>query len=99
MMKENMEQIADLSQPFKIMFENSVNETKQEVIDRNDKLKPCKVVSGNFSDSMRKGSQVHFTDSDKRNVLYKFMHNREIMFLLYGIMFPFKTLSHEFDPN
>ena len=49
MMKENMEQIADLSQPFKIMFENSVNETKQEVIDRNDKLKPCKVVSGNFS--------------------------------------------------
>jgi hypothetical protein len=35
MMKENMEKIADLSQPFKKMFQDSVNETKQEIINRN----------------------------------------------------------------
>lgn len=37
-------------------------------------------------------SQVHFTDSDKRLVLNKFLANKEILFLIYGLMFPYRTL-------
>lgn len=35
---------------------------------------------------------AHFTESDRRNVINKFMGNKEIMFLIFGLMFPYKTL-------
>ena len=35
---------------------------------------------------------MHFTESDRRNVMDKFIKNKEIMFLIFGLMFPYKTL-------
>lgn len=37
-------------------------------------------------------STAHFTESDRRNVMNRFMANKEIMFLIFGLMFPYKTL-------
>ena len=35
---------------------------------------------------------ANFTESDKRSVMSKFIRNKEIMFLIFGLMFPYKTL-------
>ena len=36
---------------------------------------------------------LHFTESDRRTVMNKFIRNKEIMFLIFGLMFPYKTLQ------
>jgi hypothetical protein len=35
---------------------------------------------------------AQFTESDKRSLMNKFIRNKEIMFLIFGLMFPYKTL-------
>ena len=41
----------------------------------------------------KKVTIASFTEADKRNVIHKFMQNPEVMFLIYGLMFPSQTLA------
>ena len=34
-----------------------------------------------------------FTESDKRNVIWKFLSSQEVLFLIYGLMFPTQTIA------
>ena len=34
-----------------------------------------------------------FTESDRRNVLTKFLSSQEVLFLIYGLMFPTQTIA------
>ena len=34
-----------------------------------------------------------FTESDKRNVIQKFLLSHEVLFLVYGLMFPSQTIA------
>ena len=34
-----------------------------------------------------------FTESDKRNVVQKFLLSHEVLFLVYGLMFPSQTIA------
>lgn len=35
----------------------------------------------------------HFTESDRRNVIQKFLSSQEVLFLIYGLMFPSQTIA------
>lgn len=39
MIKESQDEILELSQPFKVIFEDAINETKEEIVQRNIKTK------------------------------------------------------------
>lgn len=38
-------------------------------------------------------SFINFTESDKRNVIQKFLGSQEVLFLIYGLMFPSQTIA------
>jgi hypothetical protein len=44
---------------------------------------------------VKRTSSLQFTESDKRAVMNKFFRNKEIMFLIFGLMFPYKTLMNQ----
>ena len=140
MIKDSQEEIQELSAPFKKMFENSIEKTKEEIVQRNIKTKlqvsktnnntnpDSKVIishaastQGNSelastlgaSQELQKSQSKktigqtdlsfpmeskqillsQFTESDKRNVIQKFLLSHEVLFLVYGLMFPSQTIA------
>jgi len=96
-------EIMELSLPFRTLFEDSVNMTKEEIIKRNVKQRfKFSVPQGGIKEISQEQAKLfkgynlnptqvtlsQFTESDKQTVMWKFLGNPEVMFLIYGLMFP-----------
>ena len=92
-----------------ICFFLSSVKTKEEIAQRNINTKINKVTTANNRRSEQstiedKAGQVlqlnnrqisfnNFTESDRRNVIQKFLSSQEVLFLIYGLMFPSQTIA------
>ena len=43
--------------------------------------------------NIRSINYTQFTESDRRNVIQKFLSSQEVLFLIYGLMFPSQTIA------
>ena len=124
MIKESQEEIQELSEPFKVIFQDAIEQTREEILKRNTKTRIA--VARNspsrknrpdrtkpFNEDIAVTSPTHkpqrpelaaplnakqisfsqFTESDKRNVVWKFLSSQEVLFLVYGLMFPSQTIA------
>ena len=58
----------------------------------NAKTKTANANTAQISSS-RQISFGQFTESDKRSVIQKFLSSQEVLFLIYGLMFPSQTIA------
>jgi hypothetical protein len=81
------EELISLSLPFRTLFQQAIDTTKQEIQERNIashlKSKGSSPLKVKAIDNLR---YENFTDSDKRAVAWKFFSNLEVKFLIHTLL-------------